>query len=105
MKKTGRTITLSLVIMASFIVGVQAVQNPSSTLASVASIVPFSAPLTMPSRLVLGQASPAAAALSASITIASSVLLIPVATRAYSRAVLQRGRVRLRDAFGRDRVG
>jgi len=99
------TITpLSLVIVASFIVGVQAVQNPTSTLAAVASMVPFSAPLTMPSRLVLGQASPAAAVLSAALTIAGAFALIPLATRAYSRAVLQSGRVRLRDAFRRDRA-
>ncbi|MGZ4137939.1 MAG: ABC transporter permease [Actinomycetota bacterium] len=99
------TITpLSLVIVASFIVGVQAVQNPTSTLAAVASMVPFSAPLTMPSRMVLGQASIPAALLSAALTIAGALALIPVATRAYSRAVLQSGRVKLRDAFRRERV-
>jgi ABC-2 type transport system permease protein len=100
------TITpLSLVIVASFIVGVQAVQNPTSTLAVVASMVPFSAPLTMPSRLVLGQASALEGLVSAAITIAAALALVPVATRAYSRAVLRTGRVRLRDAFRRDRVG
>lgn len=99
------TITpLSLVIVASFVVGVQAVANPTSTLAAVASMVPFSAPLTMPSRLVLGQASVADALLSAGLTIAGALALIPVATRAYSRAVLQSGRVKLRDAFRRERV-
>lgn len=99
------TITpLSLLIIASFIVGVQAAQNPTSTFATVASLVPFSAPLVMPSRLVLGQASPAAFALSAGITIAAAVLLVPVATRAYSRAVLRTGRVRLREAFARGRA-
>jgi ABC-2 type transport system permease protein len=99
------TITpLSLIIVASFILGVQAVANPSSPLAAVASLVPFSAPLTMPSRLVLGQASLATGALSATLTVAGALLLIPVATRAYSRAVLQSGRVRLRDAFRRERV-
>ncbi len=100
------TITpLSLVIVASFIVGVQAMQNPTSTLAAVASMVPFSAPLTMPSRLVLGQASALEGVLSAALTIAAALALIPVATRAYSRAVLQTGRVKLRDAFRRERIG
>jgi ABC-2 type transport system permease protein len=99
------TITpLSLLIIASFIVGVQAAQNPTSTFATVASLVPFSAPLVMPSRLVLGQASPAAFVLSAGITIAAAALLVPVATRAYSRAVLRTGRVRLREAFARGRA-
>ena len=59
----------------------------------------------MPSRLVLGQASAAEALASAGITIAAGLALIPVATRAYSRAVLQKGRVKLRDAFRRERVG
>jgi ABC-2 type transport system permease protein len=99
------TITpLSLVIIASFIVGVQAAQNPTSALALIASLVPFSAPLVMPSRMVLGQASPLAVAASAALTIAGALLLIPIATRAYSRAVLQSGRVKLRDAFRRERV-
>ena len=73
-------------------------------MASVASLVPFSAPLTMPSRLVLGQASPAAGLLSAALTIAGALLLVPIATRAYSRAVLRTGRVKLREAFARERV-
>jgi ABC-2 type transport system permease protein len=99
------TITpLSLVIVASLIIGVQAVANPTSTLATVASMVPFSAPLTMPSRMVLGQASIPAALLSAALTVAGALALIPVATRVYSRGVLQSGRVKLRDAFRRDRV-
>jgi ABC-2 type transport system permease protein len=99
------TITpLSLVIVVAFILGMQAVANPSSTLAAVASLIPFSAPLAMPSRLVLGQASLATGALSAAVTVAGALLLIPVATRAYSRAVLQSGRVRLRDAFRSERV-
>jgi hypothetical protein len=57
----------------------------------------------MPSRLVLGQASLPSALLSAALTIAGALALIPVATRAYSRAVLQSGRVKLRDAFRRER--
>lgn len=99
------TITpLSLVIVGSFVAGVTAVRDPTSTVATVASLVPFSAPLTMPSRLVLGQASPAFAMLSAVLTIGATVLLIPLATRVYSRAVLRTGRVRLREAFARERT-
>jgi ABC-2 type transport system permease protein len=99
------TITpLSLVIVASFIVGVQAVENPTSTLAAIASMVPFSAPLVMPSRLVLGQATLLEGAISAMLTLAGAWFLIPIATRAYSRAVLRTGRVKLREAFRRERV-
>jgi ABC-2 type transport system permease protein len=100
------TITpLSLVIVGSFVLGIQAVQNPTSSLATIASMLPFSAPLTMPSRMVLGQASPVQVVLSAVLTVASALLLVPVATRAYSRSVLRSGRIKLREAFARGRVG
>ncbi len=99
------TITpLSLVIVASFIVGVQAIQNPTSAVAAVASVVPFSAPLTMPSRLVLGQASPPAVLASVALIVGATALLVPVATRAYSRAVLRPGRVPIREAFAGGRT-
>jgi len=91
---------LTILIVASFFIGISAVQDPSSTLASVASYLPFSAPLVMPTRIVLGQFSPWEALLSASISIGATIALIPVATRVYSRAVLRTGRVRIREVLG-----
>ena len=90
---------LSLVIIASFFLGIQAVSSPDSTLATVSSLMPWSAPLTMPSRIMLGQASLSFALLSASISVAATAALIPIATRVYANAVLRPGKVRLRDAL------
>jgi ABC-2 type transport system permease protein len=94
------TITpLTIVIIASFFIGISSVQNPSSTLAEVASYLPFSAPLVMPTRMVLGQLSAWHGLVSAAISIGATFALIPIATKVYSRAVLRPGRVRIREVL------
>lgn len=95
---------LTIVIVASFFVGINAVSNPESTLAVVASLLPPSAPLVMPSRIVLGETGPFVALLSAGLSIAATVALVPIATRIYSRAVLRTSRVGIRQVLRADRV-
>jgi ABC-2 type transport system permease protein len=90
---------LTLLIVGSFLIGLNAIGNPSSTLATVASLLPPSAPLVMPSRIVLGETSLLGALLSVAITVAATVALVPLATRIYSAAVLRPGRVRIRQAL------
>lgn len=90
---------LTLLIVGSFLIGLNAIGNPTSTLATVASLLPPSAPLVMPSRIVLGETSLLGALLSVAITVAATVALIPIATRIYSAAVLRPGRVRIRQAL------
>jgi ABC-2 type transport system permease protein len=90
---------LTLLIVGSFLVGLNAISDPSSTLATVASLLPPSAPLVMPSRIVLGETGPLGALASVTITVAATVALIPLATRIYSAAVLRPGRVRIRQAL------
>jgi ABC-2 type transport system permease protein len=92
---------LTIVIVGSFFIGISAASDPSSTLALIASLLPFSAPLVMPTRIVLGEASAAEVVLSILISIASTAALIPLATRIYSRALLQSGRVKLRAVLRR----
>jgi ABC-2 type transport system permease protein len=87
---------LAIVIVGSFLVGIGATSDPSSPLATVASLLPFSAPLVMPSRIVLGEASVGEVALSIVVSLGATAALIPLATKIYSRALLQPGRVRLR---------
>ncbi len=86
---------LTILIVGSFFIGISATSDPSSTLAAVASLLPFSAPLVMPTRIVLGEASAAEVVLSILISVASTAALIPIATKVYARAVLQTGRVKL----------
>ena len=90
---------LTLLIVGSFLIGLNAIGNPSSTLATVASLLPPSAPLVMPSRIVLGETSLLGVLLSVAITVAATVALVPLATRIYSAAVLRPGRVRIRQAL------
>ena len=92
---------LTILIVGSFFIGISATSDPSSTLATVASLLPFSSPLVMPTRIVLGEASVPEILLSVAISLASTAALIPLATKIYSRALLQPGRVRLRQVLRR----
>ena len=55
----------------------------------------------MPTRIVLGEASAAEVLLSIAISVASIAALIPVATKIYSRAPLQPGRLKIREVLRR----
>jgi ABC-2 type transport system permease protein len=87
---------LTIAIVASFFIGISATGNPSSSLATIASLLPFSSPLVMPTRIVLGEAEIWEVVLSIVLSVASTALLIPIATKVYARAVLQPARVRIR---------
>jgi len=90
---------LTILIVASFIIGLSATGDPDSTLAVVASLLPFSSPLVMPTRIVLGEAAPWEVVASLAISVVSTAALIPIATKIYSRAVLRPGRVRIRQVL------
>jgi len=93
-------VPINLTILVSFIISVGSLQDPNSTLAVVASILPVSAALAMPVRIVLGVATGWQIALSLALLIGSAVALVPVGARLYSGAVLRTGsRVKLRDAW------
>jgi ABC-2 type transport system permease protein len=92
---------LSLVILGSFFVSITALDNPASGLARVASLLPPSAPLVMPPRLILGRASLWEAGLAVAISLAATAALIPFAARLYSGAVLRTRRVKIREAWRR----
>lgn len=87
---------LTIAIVASFFIGISATGAPASTLATVASILPFSAPLVMPTRIVLGEAEAWEVALSVTLSVMSTAALIPIATKVYARAVLRPGRIKVR---------
>ena len=93
-------VPLNLVILVSFFMSIGATSDPDSTLAVIGSIVPFSSALCMPVRISLGAASPLEVVASLIVTIGSTALLIPLASRVYSGAVLRTGgRVKLRQAW------
>jgi ABC-2 type transport system permease protein len=93
-------VPINLLVFASFFLSISAVQDPDSTMAVVASLLPISSALAMPVRMVLGAATPWEIALSLAIIIGCTALLIPLAGRVYAGAILRTGsKVRIRDAW------
>jgi ABC-2 type transport system permease protein len=93
-------VPLNLTILGSFFISIGAVNNPDSTLARVASLVPFTAPFAMPPRIALGSATVPEAIASAALLVGATALAIPFAGRLYAGAILRIGaRVKLRDAW------
>ena len=90
---------LTIVIVASFFIGISATSSPDSTLAVVASLLPFSSPLVMPTRIALGEAAWWEIVASVVISVGATAALIPLATKIYSRALLRTGRVRIRQVL------
>jgi len=93
-------VPINLLIFASFLISIGALQDPDSTIARVASLLPISSALAMPVRMVLGSATAWEIVGSLAIVIGSTALLIPLAGRVYAGAVLRTGaKVKLRDAW------
>jgi ABC-2 type transport system permease protein len=77
-------------------------RGPSAdgTLAPITSFIPFTAPICMPARIALGEASAPEVIAALVITLECAVALVPPAGRIYSGAVLRTGStVKLRDAW------
>lgn len=94
------TAPLSLTLAGSLIVGLFALDDPTSTAAVVASFIPPAAPVVMPPRMILGAAPAWQVALSLALMLTAIVLLIRLAARIYEGAVLRTGRrIKLRQAW------
>jgi ABC-2 type transport system permease protein len=93
-------VPINLVILASFFISIGSLQDPGSTVARIASILPVSSALAMPVRIVLASATPLEVVSSVAALVGSTALLIPLSGRLYAGAVLRIGaKVRLRDAW------
>jgi ABC-2 type transport system permease protein len=93
-------VPINLLIFASFFISIGALENPESTLAIVASILPFSSALAMPVRIVLGSATPPQIVASIAALLISIAITIPLSGRLYAGAILRTGaRVKLKDAW------
>ena len=91
---------INLVILVSFFISIGALEDPDSTLAVVASILPFSSALAMPVRMALGAAEAWQVALALLLLVGGIAVLIPLSGRIYAGAILRTGaRVKLRDAW------
>lgn len=82
---------LSLISMASYIVAVAGVADLGSNVMIVLSYVPFSSPFVMLSRIMVGRVAPWEVALSVAILVASSLLILQLASRIYATGVILYG--------------
>jgi ABC-2 type transport system permease protein len=91
---------LTTVILVSFFVAFAVIQEPDGTLATISSFIPFTAPMTMPPRIALGEAPVWQIVGAILVILAATAALIPLAARIYSGAVLRTGSaVKLREAY------
>ena len=98
------TTPLTLTIMVSLFVAFAVNGNPDGTLAHVSAFIPTTAPMTLPPRMLYGEAPWYEIAGGALVTLAAAAALIPLAARIYSGAVLRTGSaIKLRDAWAASR--
>ncbi len=96
---------LSLLSMASYVAAIAALGSIGSSWVVVLSFVPFSSPFVMLARIMLGRVAPWEIALSVAILVATSLVVLSIATRVYASGVILYGqRPSLRDFLRAARV-
>ena len=91
---------LTLIILVAFFVAFAVLENPDGTLAHVTAFIPMTAPMTMPPRIVTGDAATWEIVASLAVTIGASIALIPLAARIYEGGILRTGSsLKLREAW------
>ena len=94
------TTVLTLVLVVSYLVAFPALDDPESTIAVVASLVPLSSPIIMPVRVTVDAASTVEIVASLGLLVAGIALLVPLGARIYENAVLRMGKpLKLREAW------
>lgn len=83
------TTPLTMAIFVSFFAGFAVNEDPNGLLAHVCAFIPFTAPITMPGRIMLGEVPAWEIAASVAVMVAATALLIPLAARIYSAVVLR----------------
>lgn len=79
------------VLVISYIAAISTLGSPDATLAQVCTFVPFTAPMVVPARVVLGHISPLEFALSLVLTLAAIAALVAAAASLYERTILRTG--------------
>lgn len=81
-----------MLLVASLIISIGALTDPSGPLAVGASLVPFSAPILMPVRVATSDVAPSQIALSLGIMVATVLLVVWGAARVYRIGILMYGK-------------
>ena len=91
---------LQMLLLVGFFLSFGVQSDPDGTLAVVCSFLPPVAPMIMPARIAVGEANTVEIAGAFAVTLGAAALLIPLAARIYSGAVLRTGgAVKLRQAW------
>jgi ABC-2 type transport system permease protein len=95
----------TLVLVAAFVVGIQASGNPDGTLATVTSYVPGLSPLVMPVRQAAGEVAVWEVALAVVLMLAAIALIVRLGGRIYAGALLRTGgKIKMREALKAERA-
>ena len=101
---TSASFPLMVPMMGGYFVGLIFIpDNPDSLIARVLSILPLTAPLTMPSRIASGGGSPLEVVVAVVLALLALAGVIWLAARIYSGGILQSSKVGLLAAFRRSR--
>jgi ABC-2 type transport system permease protein len=82
---------ISIPFIASYIASFAIAGDPDSTFAKVLSLVPVTAPMTMPARIAAGEPSVLEVTASVLLTVLATYVLVVIAGRVYARNVLRTG--------------
>ena len=95
----------SMLLIAAFVIAIQASANPGGALATVTSYVPGMSPMVMPVRTAAGEAASWEVALAVLLMLVAIGLIVRVGGRVYAGALLRTsGKIKLREAFRAERA-
>jgi ABC-2 type transport system permease protein len=100
----GVTGPVTVALIVGYLISLAAIGSPTTTWATVVSLIPLTAPLAMPGRIAMGAAAWWQPALAVVLTLATVAGLVYVGGRLYVRAILHSGStLSLRDAWSPSR--
>ena len=95
---------VALITVAGFYLSYFTMMNPTSSLNSIAGILPISSPLCMPFRIMMGISGPKDVAISIAILVVTCFIISKIAVKIYSNAILNYGRkLSIMEAFKMDK--
>ena len=95
----------SMLLIAAFVIAIQAASDPGGTMATITSFVPGLSPMVMPVRMAAGEAATWEVALAVVLMLAAIALIVRIGGRVYAGALMRTsGKVKLREALRAETV-
>jgi ABC-2 type transport system permease protein len=95
----------SMLLIAAFIIAIQASADPGGPLATITSLVPGLSPMVMPVRMAAGEAPAWQVALSVVLMLVAIALIVRIGGRVYAGALMRTGgKVKVREALRAETV-